>query len=72
MAGDGARGDASRQEIVAAILILIVVVFALANSRTLNVDFVFADVTLPLFVVIVGSAIIGPIVGWFLGRRRED
>jgi uncharacterized integral membrane protein len=73
MAGDGGSGRTiSPKMVVVAILVVIVVVLAIANSQDANVDFVVADITLPLFVVIVGSAIIGLIVGYFLGRREKD
>jgi uncharacterized integral membrane protein len=71
--GGGSGRDISPKLIIAVILVVIVVVLAIANSKKVKVDFVVADVTLPLFVVIVGSAIIGLIVGYFLGRReRKD
>ena len=57
--------------ILVGILIVIVVILALVNSQDIKVDFVVADVTLPLFVVIVGSALIGLIVGYFIGRREK-
>jgi uncharacterized integral membrane protein len=73
MAGDGGAGRSiSPKMIVAAILVVIVVVLAIANSQDTKVDFVVADITLPLFVVIVGSALIGLVVGYFLGRREKD
>ena len=57
--------------ILVGILIVIVVILALVNSQDIKVDFVVGDVTLPLFVVIVGSALIGLIVGYFIGRREK-
>ena len=72
MAGDGGSGrNISPKMIVVAILVVIVVILAIVNSQDANVDFVVGDVTLPLFVVIVGSALIGLIVGYFLGRREK-
>jgi uncharacterized integral membrane protein len=72
MAGDGGSGrNISPKMILVAILVVIVVILAIVNSQDANVDFVVGDVTLPLFVVIVGSALIGLIVGYFLGRREK-
>jgi uncharacterized integral membrane protein len=72
MAGDGGSGrNISPRMILVAILVVIVVILAIANSQDIKVDFVVADITLPLFVVIVGSAIVGLIVGYFLGRREK-
>jgi uncharacterized integral membrane protein len=59
------------RQIVAGIGILIVVVFALANLEDANVDFVFGDVTLPLFFVIVGSGLLGALIGSLISRHRH-
>ena len=72
MAGDGGSGrDISPKLIIAAFLVVIVIVLAIVNSQDIKVDFVVADITLPLFVVIVGSALVGLIVGYFMGRREK-
>jgi len=72
MARDGDSGRTiSPKMILVGILVVIVVILAIVNSQDIKVDFVVADVTLPLFVVIVGSALIGLIVGYFLGRREK-
>jgi uncharacterized integral membrane protein len=73
MAGNGgSRRDISPKLIIVAILVVIVIVLAIVNSQDVKVDFVVADITLPLFVVILGSALIGLIVGYFLGRREKS
>ena len=69
--GGGSGRSVSPKLIVAVVLVVIVVVLAIVNSKKVKVDFVLADVTLPLFVVIVGAAIVGLIVGYFLGRRER-
>jgi uncharacterized integral membrane protein len=72
MAGDGGSGrNVSPKMILVGVLVVILVILALVNSQDIKVDFVVADVTLPLFVVIVGSALIGLIVGYFIGRREK-
>jgi len=72
MAGDGGSGrNISPKMIIAIILVVIVIVLAIANSKKVKVDFVVANITLPLFVVIVGAAIVGLVVGYFLGRREK-
>jgi uncharacterized integral membrane protein len=71
--GNGAtRRSITAKQVIVGILILVVVVLAIANSREVKVDFVVADVRLPLFVVIVGSALIGWVIGFFTGRHRVD
>ena len=72
MAEDGgSERNISPKMILVAILVVIIVILAIANSQDQKVDFVVADITLPLFVVIVGSALVGLIVGYFLGRREK-
>lgn len=67
----GRRGITAKQ-VVIGVLILVVVVLAIANSKDVRVDFVVTDITMPLFLVIVGSAVIGWVIGWFMGRNRGD
>jgi uncharacterized integral membrane protein len=59
------------RQIVAAIGILVVLILAIANLEDATVDFVFGDVTLPLFFVIVAAGLIGVLVGWVLARRHH-
>jgi uncharacterized integral membrane protein len=59
------------RQIVAAIGILLVLILALANLEDATVDFVFGDITLPLFFVIVASGLLGALVGSILSRRRH-
>lgn len=44
-------------------LVLIVVIFAVLNNQQVPVNFGFVKITGPLIVIILGSAIIGAIVG---------
>ena len=44
-------------------LVLIVVIFAVLNNQQVPVNFGFAELTGPLIIIILGSAIIGAIVG---------
>ena len=73
MATGSERTPASTAKyVIVGILVLVVAVLAIANSKKVKVDFVVADIRLPLFVVIVGAALIGWVVGWFMGRTRRD
>jgi uncharacterized integral membrane protein len=72
VANDGGSRSISAKHIIVGVLILVVVVLAIANSKKVKVDFVFGDITMPLFLVIVGSALIGWLIGWFMGRNRGD
>ena len=69
---DGSSGrNINAKQILVGVLILLVVVLAIANSGRVKVDFVIGDVQMRLFVVIVGSALIGWVIGWFMGRSRD-
>jgi len=57
--------------IAAAILAVVLVVFALVNTDDANVDFVVTDVDAPLIVVIVVSAVIGGLITALLSWRRR-
>jgi uncharacterized integral membrane protein len=52
-------------------LVLLVVVFAVANLEDAEVSLVFHTFTVPLVVVIIGSALVGWVIGWFMGRNRN-
>lgn len=49
--------------IIGALLVLVVVIFAVLNSQSVPVSFGFAKISGPLILIILGSAIIGVIVG---------
>lgn len=49
--------------VVGLLLILVIVIFAVLNSQSVPVSFGFAKISGPLILIILGSAIIGAIVG---------
>ena len=59
------------RQVVVVILIAIVLILAIANLEDTKVDFVFGDITLPLFFVVVGAGLIGALVGAMISRRRQ-
>jgi uncharacterized integral membrane protein len=56
------------------VLLVIVVVFAAVNSQTVEIDFVFTSIDLPLVLVILAAALLGALVGRLLTviRRRRQ
>jgi uncharacterized integral membrane protein len=54
----------------AGIAFAILLIFILQNSDEAHVDFLFLDGDFPLWGVILVGAILGFLVGWFLGRSR--
>lgn len=60
------------KQITVAVIAIILLVFALANLEDVKIDFVAADVTAPLVLVIVICAALGFVIGWFIGRRDHE
>jgi uncharacterized integral membrane protein len=59
--------------IVAGIAAIALLVFALQNSERVDVDFLILDAQVRVIVVILISAALGFVVGWFVGRpSRAD
>jgi uncharacterized integral membrane protein len=55
--------------IVVGVLALLLLVFALLNTDEVGVDFIADTVRAPLIVVVFLCALIGFLIGWFVGRR---
>jgi uncharacterized integral membrane protein len=53
------------------VALVVLVLFVLQNRDRANVDFLFWDVDARLWVVVVLSAGLGFVIGWFLGRSRR-
>jgi uncharacterized integral membrane protein len=61
----------SGRQIGAIVLVAVVVIFAIANTQDVKIDFVFGDVTLPLFVVIAVVGLLGFGAGYLVRSRRD-
>jgi len=57
--------------IPAAVLLIALVVFAAANTDETEVDLVFTDTEAPLFVVLLGTAVVGALIASLLRFRRK-
>ena len=58
--------------ILAGVILLLIVIFAVVNSDKVKVDFVvFSIDDIALFWVILGSAVIGAILGYMFNTRRR-
>jgi uncharacterized integral membrane protein len=57
----------------AGVVAVLLVIFAAQNSERVDVDFLFFDAQVRVVTVIVISALLGFVIGWFVGRpnRRE-
>ena len=56
----------------AILLSVLVVAFALANTESTRVDYVFGDTEAPLIVVLLATAVVGALIAALLRRRRRD
>jgi uncharacterized integral membrane protein len=59
-------------QITVAVVAIILLVFALVNLDDVPIDFVVDTVKTPLILVIVICAALGFVLGWFVGRRRDN
>jgi uncharacterized integral membrane protein len=59
-------------QITVAVVAIILLVFALVNLDDVPIDFVVDTVNTPLILVIVICAALGFVLGWFVGRRRDN
>ena len=64
------RLQLSSRTVAGGILAIVLLVFALFNTQTVRVHWIFATTTAPLIVVIAGCALIGLAAGWLIARRR--
>jgi uncharacterized integral membrane protein len=67
----GRGWDIRPKHVVVGVLVLILVVFAIANSHQVKLDFIVGEAELSLIFVIVGSAVIGFVAGWVVKARAN-
>jgi uncharacterized integral membrane protein len=68
-----ARSIRARQTfrlVVVVVLVAIVVAFAVDNSQDVEVGWLFGEGSLPLWVVIVATFVVGNLAGYVAGRRH--
>ncbi len=65
------RNRLQPHHIVIAVCAVVLIVFAILNIDDVRVDFVVDTVDAPLVVVIAICALLGFVIGWFVGRRRH-
>ncbi len=70
----GRNGPDTLRLAVAAVLVILLTLFVLMNTDKTRVDFVVTDTELPLFIVLLGTAITGAVIshlGLYVWRRRR-
>ena len=65
----GNSNSVTPYRVIVGVLILLVIVFALLNSQSVTMHWILTTTQTPLFVILILFALIGLIVGFFLGRR---
>lgn len=58
--------------IVIGVCAVVLVVFAILNFDDVRIHFAVDTVDAPLVVVIALCALLGFVIGWFIGRRRHN
>jgi uncharacterized integral membrane protein len=69
--GEYRKEGPSGKLIGAGIGLVLLLIFVLQNTDRADVDFLFLDVTVRIWSVILISAALGFVVGWALGRARR-
>lgn len=65
------RGPRETTRLVAlVVLVVVLTLFVVFNTDSVQVDFVVAEVRLPLIVVLVGTAVLGGLIAGLIARRR--
>ncbi len=64
----GRRRGVSVAQVVAVIAVILLIIFAIANSRRVDVNFLFFTARARVVTVIVLSAILGFAIGYYVGR----
>lgn len=55
---------------LAAVLAVLLIVFALINTNDTTIDFIIGTATLPLIVVLIGTAIAGAAIAALIRHQR--
>jgi len=67
-----ARNKPSPKTITAAVLVVLIVLFAVANSQTATIHWIVTTTQTPMIVVIAGCGLVGFVAGWMFARRRAS
>lgn len=65
------RGARSPRLWVAAVAVLVLVIFVLQNSQRVEVDFLFTTTETPLVFALVLAGVLGAVIGWAVPRIRR-
>ncbi|MGI9023615.1 MAG: hypothetical protein ACR2HV_10390 [Acidimicrobiales bacterium] len=57
--------------VAGAILVVLLIVFIFENTRQTKIRFILPEVTAPLWVALLGAALVGALAGALLTRQRH-
>ncbi|HEX3393084.1 MAG TPA: LapA family protein [Acidimicrobiales bacterium] len=66
------QSPVSPRLVVGALLVVLLVVFTLENRQQTKIRFILPEVKAPLWVALLGAALIGAVAGALLSRHRRD
>jgi uncharacterized integral membrane protein len=66
------RNRLQPHHVVIAICAVVLIVFAILNLDDVRIHFAVDTVDAPLVLVIAICALLGFVIGWFVGRRRDN
>ncbi|MDQ6797899.1 MAG: hypothetical protein M3011_07760 [Actinomycetota bacterium] len=58
--------------VVGAVLVVLLIVFVFENTTKTKIRFIVPEVTAPLWVALLGAALVGALAGALLARHRAD
>ena len=64
-------GSGRTKLIVAGVIGVLLLLFVVQNSEKATVNFLFFDANVSVWFVIVLSAVLGFLAGWFVGKSRK-
>ncbi|MEN3314744.1 MAG: hypothetical protein V7605_978 [Acidimicrobiaceae bacterium] len=69
---ESSQSRVSPRLVVGALLVVLLVVFIFENRKQTKIRFILPEVTAPLWVALLGAALIGAVAGALLSRHRRD
>jgi uncharacterized integral membrane protein len=67
-----ASNKPSPKAITAMVLVVLIVLFAVANAQTVTIHWIVTTTQTPMIVVIAGCGLVGFAAGWMFARRRAS
>ncbi|WP_155057397.1 LapA family protein [Streptomyces blattellae] len=69
--GGGVRGAMTPARITVLVLVVLALIFIFENTRTTEIRLLIPEVSMPLWMALLGTGIIGGLCGAYFMRRRQ-